>query len=269
MPPYCSPSPRWTGPSPRLRPPSSWCSTSRSPWPAQRCGSSGRTGGRSRSARPSSPAGAVVTAPIKARLQPGVYTVRWQVTARDGDAMTGEYRFAVGSTTGLALTGGQAATRGLGTTAPLRWLLFSRAGRRARRAGRRPPRPAQSPTGLPRTTAQALAAGRNAHRAGCRARPGRTHHRRRSPGPRPDATGPGQARGELARQTRPDRDRSARRRAPAPDRPARLGQHRARRRPPRRGAACPPPRQRPPGSACRSPPSTSRQPPSGPVPCCT
>lgn len=43
-----------------------------------------------------------VTVPVRTILTEGVHTVDWQVTARDGDIMTGSYRFAVGPRT-LAL----------------------------------------------------------------------------------------------------------------------------------------------------------------------
>jgi copper transport protein len=69
--------------------------------------------------------GQMVTTPVLAVLPTGPYLVRWQFAAQDGDIMTGEYRFAVGSTAGLTLSGGQTqATKGLAATTILRWLLF-------------------------------------------------------------------------------------------------------------------------------------------------
>lgn len=59
-------------------------------------------------------------------LPAGQYTVDWQVLADDGDIVTGSFGFAVGTT---AAAGGNpsatAGTRGLGTAAVLRWLLFT------------------------------------------------------------------------------------------------------------------------------------------------
>jgi copper transport protein len=69
--------------------------------------------------------GQTVTARVLTALPTGPYRVRWQFAAEDGDIMTGEYRFAVGSSAGLALGGGQTtATKGLTATTVLRWLLF-------------------------------------------------------------------------------------------------------------------------------------------------
>jgi copper transport protein len=69
--------------------------------------------------------GQMVTALVLTVLPAGPYLVRWQFAAQDGDIMTGQYRFAVGSTAGLTLSGGQAtATKGMAATTALRWLLF-------------------------------------------------------------------------------------------------------------------------------------------------
>jgi copper transport protein len=69
--------------------------------------------------------GQTVTARVLPVLPTGQYVVRWQFAAQDGDIMTGEYRFAVGSTAGLVLGRGQPpATKGLTATTALRWLLF-------------------------------------------------------------------------------------------------------------------------------------------------
>lgn len=63
--------------------------------------------------------------PVPGSTGPGIYTVHWQVTAADGDVMSGDYRFAVGPTT-MTLGGGQATgTEGSWQTAALRALLFS------------------------------------------------------------------------------------------------------------------------------------------------
>ncbi|MEU0452432.1 copper resistance CopC family protein [Streptomyces sp. NPDC006129] len=66
-----------------------------------------------------------LTIPVRSRLGEGVHTVDWQVTARDGDIMTGNYRFAVGPRT-VALGAGQAtAAKDATPTAVMRWLLFT------------------------------------------------------------------------------------------------------------------------------------------------
>ena len=66
-----------------------------------------------------------VTIPVPTTLPEGVHTVHWQVTARDGDVMTGSYRFAVGPRT-LALASGQTtAAKDATPTTILRWLLFA------------------------------------------------------------------------------------------------------------------------------------------------
>ncbi|MFF1291715.1 MULTISPECIES: copper resistance protein CopC [unclassified Streptomyces] len=66
-----------------------------------------------------------VTVPVRSALAEGVHTVNWQVTARDGDIMTGSYRFAVGPRT-LALASGQTtAAKDAAPTTILRWLLFA------------------------------------------------------------------------------------------------------------------------------------------------
>ena len=73
-------------------------------------------------------AGSVVTAAVREGLTSGVYTVTWQVTAQDGDIVTGSYQFGVGpSAAGAVQAGGLGAsgTSGQGATAALRWLLFA------------------------------------------------------------------------------------------------------------------------------------------------
>ncbi|WP_172804310.1 copper resistance CopC/CopD family protein [Arthrobacter sp. QXT-31] len=55
----------------------------------------------------------------------GIYTVHWQVTAGDGDVMSGSYRYAVGPSV-TALAGGQTTdTQGSWQTTALRVLLFT------------------------------------------------------------------------------------------------------------------------------------------------
>lgn len=92
-----------------------------------------------------------VTVPVRSSPAEGVRTINWQVTARDGDVMTGSYRFAVGPRT-LALASGQTtAAKDATPTAILRWLLFAAlavmlgetAGRRL--ASRVPDSPARRP----------------------------------------------------------------------------------------------------------------------------
>jgi copper transport protein len=73
--------------------------------------------------------GTTVTASVPVVLPPGTHTVRWQVTADDGDAIQGVYRFAVGpvASGSSLLAGGYAsppAAPGQWPTAVLRWLLF-------------------------------------------------------------------------------------------------------------------------------------------------
>ncbi|WP_246204465.1 copper resistance protein CopC [Streptomyces tailanensis] len=66
-----------------------------------------------------------LTIPVRSRLAEGVHSVDWQVTARDGDIMTGSYRFAVGPRT-IALGSGQStAAKDATLTTALRWLLFT------------------------------------------------------------------------------------------------------------------------------------------------
>ena len=68
-----------------------------------------------------------VQAAVTRRIAVGVYTVTWQVIASDGDAITGTYRFAVGtSAAGLsASASGNTATPGALRTALARWTLFA------------------------------------------------------------------------------------------------------------------------------------------------
>jgi copper transport protein len=62
---------------------------------------------------------------VHGKLAEGVHTVEWQVTAQDGDIMTGSYRFAIGPRT-VALASGQTTTaKDPVPTTILRWLLFT------------------------------------------------------------------------------------------------------------------------------------------------
>lgn len=56
-------------------------------------------------------------------LPPGRYTVRWQITAQDGDVVDGVFGFGVG--VAASATRQQAGTPGLGEIALLRWVLFT------------------------------------------------------------------------------------------------------------------------------------------------
>lgn len=66
----------------------------------------------------------VLRAQVLEPLAPGEYRVEWQVVARDGDTMVGDFRFVVGAGAGLASQGGGAATRGGWAVGAFRWLLF-------------------------------------------------------------------------------------------------------------------------------------------------
>jgi copper transport protein len=71
--------------------------------------------------------GRTVMAPLSAPIDPGLYTVTWQVIADDGDAITGSYQFGVGSAAASQLSSGAptTSTPGAATTAALRWVLFA------------------------------------------------------------------------------------------------------------------------------------------------
>ena len=69
--------------------------------------------------------GQTVTAPVGTDLDTGEYVVEWLVTAKDGDTMTGEFRFAVGSGVGLGQAAVTTGTRAAGLITALRWLLFA------------------------------------------------------------------------------------------------------------------------------------------------
>ncbi|ALV33065.1 copper resistance protein CopC [Streptomyces sp. CdTB01] len=66
-----------------------------------------------------------VTIPVRTTLAEGVHTVDWQITARDGDVMTGSYRFAVGPRTVALASGQTTAAKDATPTTVLRWLLFA------------------------------------------------------------------------------------------------------------------------------------------------
>lgn len=58
-------------------------------------------------------------------LPDGNYTVRWQITAEDGDTVDGTFSFGVGvQTQGVPGTADSSATVGLTSVATFRWLLF-------------------------------------------------------------------------------------------------------------------------------------------------
>lgn len=67
----------------------------------------------------------VVSADVLQKLSVGEYLVHWEVVARDGDTMVGEFRFAVGSGRGLALQDGDVETEGVTVTSVLRWVMFA------------------------------------------------------------------------------------------------------------------------------------------------
>ncbi|WP_194916568.1 copper resistance CopC/CopD family protein [Catenulispora rubra] len=65
-------------------------------------------------------------AALSAPIGIGVYTVTWQVTASDGDAVTGTYRFAVGpAAAGLSSSPRTVQAPGALSTGIARWLLFA------------------------------------------------------------------------------------------------------------------------------------------------
>ena len=73
-----------------------------------------------------SPDGTKITVVPKQPLADGNYTVRWQITAEDGDIVSGMFGFAIGTkSTAAAGASGSTSTVGLSNTALLRWLLFS------------------------------------------------------------------------------------------------------------------------------------------------
>lgn len=57
-------------------------------------------------------------------LAPGDYRVEWQVTARDGDTMTGSFHFAVGTVSGLSSGAPTTSTRGAGAAGLARSLYI-------------------------------------------------------------------------------------------------------------------------------------------------
>ncbi|KQQ80946.1 hypothetical protein ASF64_12975 [Arthrobacter sp. Leaf137] len=69
--------------------------------------------------------GKALEVPITGAAGQGIYTVHWQVTATDGDVMSGSYRYAVGPSA-AALGGGQTTeTQGSWPMTVLRALLFT------------------------------------------------------------------------------------------------------------------------------------------------
>ncbi|MCZ0990933.1 copper resistance protein CopC [Streptomyces diastatochromogenes] len=69
--------------------------------------------------------GRTVTFPVHGKLAEGVHTVEWQVTAQDGDVMTGSYRFAIGPRPVALASGQSTAAKDPVPTTVLRWLLFT------------------------------------------------------------------------------------------------------------------------------------------------
>lgn len=63
--------------------------------------------------------------PLSGPAPQGIYTVNWQVTARDGDVMSGTYRYAVGPTVTALAAGQSTDTQGSWQTTALRVLLFA------------------------------------------------------------------------------------------------------------------------------------------------
>jgi copper transport protein len=67
----------------------------------------------------------VVRARVLEELPAGEYRVEWQVVARDGDSMVGDFRFVIGSGSVLSPGGGGAETQGALSIGLLRWTLFA------------------------------------------------------------------------------------------------------------------------------------------------
>jgi len=72
----------------------------------------------------------VLAVPVTDHLARGVFEVRWQVVAADGDPVGGDYRFVVGPATALtpgvsALGDAQPRSPALVASSVLRWLLFA------------------------------------------------------------------------------------------------------------------------------------------------
>lgn len=72
-----------------------------------------------------SPDGTKIIVTSDEPLLDGNYTVRWQITAEDGDIVDGAFDFGVGVSSAIAPGAtGESDTVGLGTVAVLRWVLF-------------------------------------------------------------------------------------------------------------------------------------------------
>ena len=67
----------------------------------------------------------VVRARVLEELPAGEYRVEWQVVARDGDSMVGDFRFVIGSGSVLSPGGGGTETQGALSIGLLRWTLFA------------------------------------------------------------------------------------------------------------------------------------------------
>lgn len=65
----------------------------------------------------------VVRAQVLEELPAGEYRVDWQVVARDGESMVGDFRFVVGSGSSLTSGGTGSATQGAWPLGVLRWVL--------------------------------------------------------------------------------------------------------------------------------------------------
>ena len=85
----------------------------------------GKSRGRIATSQPSQSAdGMTVTVSANRPLPDGTYTVRWRITAADGDVVDGTFGFGVGVPTDFT-DAGSAATAAAATTTALRWLLFA------------------------------------------------------------------------------------------------------------------------------------------------
>lgn len=67
----------------------------------------------------------VIRAEVLEKLPAGEYRVEWQVVARDGDSMVGDFRFVVGSGSSLSAGGTGTATQGAWSVGLLRWVLVT------------------------------------------------------------------------------------------------------------------------------------------------
>lgn len=86
----------------------------------------GQARGRIATSKPlRSPDGTKITVTPDSPLPVGNYTLRWQITAEDGDLVDGTFDFGVGVQSATSLSGnGSTDTVGLSKVALLRWMLF-------------------------------------------------------------------------------------------------------------------------------------------------